>query len=69
MRRPANPLLVDADAPECGTHWPTLATALRALVKAGPGRFDTRVMERLGAQVFCKVGAEAVYGATARASA
>ena len=28
---------------------------------AGTGRFDTRVMERLGARVFCKVGAEGVY--------
>jgi L-asparaginase II len=28
---------------------------------AGSGRFDTRVMERLGARVFCKVGAEAVF--------
>jgi L-asparaginase II len=28
---------------------------------AGTGRFDTRVMECLGARVFCKVGAEGVY--------
>jgi len=28
---------------------------------AGNGRFDTRVMEQLGARVFCKVGAEAVF--------
>ena len=28
---------------------------------AGSGRFDTRVMERLGERVFCKVGAEGVY--------
>ena len=28
---------------------------------AGHGRFDTRVIERLGERVFCKVGAEAVY--------
>ena len=28
---------------------------------AGTGRFDTRVMERLGERVFCKVGAEGVY--------
>ena len=27
----------------------------------GTGRFDTRVMERLGERVFCKVGAEAVF--------
>ena len=27
----------------------------------GSGRFDTRVMERLGERVFCKVGAEGVY--------
>ena len=38
----------------------------RAVAKApfmvgGTGRFDTRVMERLGERVFCKVGAEAVY--------
>jgi len=43
------------------------ATRLRAAVAAAPymvagtGRFDTRVMERLGARVFCKVGAEGVY--------
>jgi L-asparaginase II len=30
---------------------------------AGTGRFDTRVMERLGERVFCKVGAEGVYAA------
>lgn len=28
---------------------------------AGSGRFDTRVMERLGARVSCKVGAEGVF--------
>jgi L-asparaginase II len=28
---------------------------------AGSGRFDPRVMERLGERVFCKVGAEGVY--------
>ncbi|MBC8057953.1 MAG: asparaginase, partial [Rhizobiales bacterium] len=28
---------------------------------AGDGRFDTRVMQRLGARVFCKVGAEGVF--------
>jgi L-asparaginase II len=28
---------------------------------AGTGRFDTRVMERLGERVFCKVGAEGVF--------
>lgn len=28
---------------------------------AGRGRFDTRVMEHFGEQVFCKVGAEGVY--------
>jgi L-asparaginase II len=38
----------------------------RAVAKApfmvgGTGRFDTRVMECLGARVFCKVGAEGVY--------
>lgn len=40
------------------------AARLRAAVAAAPffvggtGRFDTRVMERLGPRVFCKVGAE-----------
>ncbi len=28
---------------------------------AGTDRFDTRVMQRLGERVFCKVGAEGVY--------
>ena len=28
---------------------------------AGSGRFDTRVMDKLGERVFCKVGAEGVY--------
>jgi L-asparaginase II len=28
---------------------------------AGTGRFDTKVMERLGERVFCKVGAEGVF--------
>jgi len=28
---------------------------------AGTGRFDSRVMERLGERVFCKVGAEGRY--------
>ena len=43
------------------------ASRLRAAVAAAPfmvagsGRFDSRVMERLGARVFCKVGAEGVY--------
>ena len=43
------------------------ARRLRAAVAKAPffvggsGRFDTRVMERLGARVFCKVGAEGVY--------
>ena len=36
-----------------------LPWAARSL--AGSGRFDTRVMERLGRRVFCKVGAEGVY--------
>jgi len=30
---------------------------------AGTGRFDTRVMQHFGDRVFCKVGAEGVYGA------
>jgi L-asparaginase II len=43
------------------------AQRLRAAVAAAPfmvggtGRFDSRVMEQLGARVFCKVGAEGVY--------
>ncbi|CAD5371615.1 Asparaginase [Rubrivivax sp. A210] len=43
------------------------ATRLRAAVAAAPhmvagsGRFDTRLMERLGTRVFCKVGAEGVH--------
>ena len=43
------------------------ARRLRAAVAKAPffvggsGRYDTRVMERLGARVFCKVGAEGVY--------
>jgi L-asparaginase II len=28
---------------------------------AGTGRFDTRVMQRLGARVYCKVGAEGMF--------
>jgi len=31
------------------------------LMVSGTGRFDSRVMERLGERVFCKVGAEGVY--------
>jgi len=31
---------------------------------AGSGRFDTRIMERLGERVFCKAGAEGVYCAS-----
>jgi L-asparaginase II len=37
------------------------AVAAHPFMVAGTGRFDTRVMERFGARVFCKVGAEAVY--------
>ena len=37
------------------------AVARHPFMVAGTGRFDTRVMERLGERVFCKVGAEAVY--------
>jgi L-asparaginase II len=46
------------------------ARRLRAAVARAPffvggsGRFDTRVMERLGERVFCKVGAEGVYCAS-----
>jgi L-asparaginase II len=37
------------------------AVAAAPFMVAGTGRFDTRVMERLGDRVFCKVGAEGVY--------
>ena len=37
------------------------AVAKAPFMVAGTGRFDTRVMERLGERVFCKVGAEAVF--------
>ena len=37
------------------------AVAKAPFMVAGTDRFDTRVMERLGARVFCKVGAEGVF--------
>ncbi len=37
------------------------AVAGAPFLVAGSGRFDTRVMQRLGERVFCKVGAEGVY--------
>jgi L-asparaginase II len=37
------------------------AVARAPQMVAGRGRFDTRVMQRLGERVFCKVGAEGVY--------
>lgn len=37
------------------------AVARAPFFVAGSGRFDTRVMERLGERLFCKVGAEGVY--------
>jgi L-asparaginase II len=37
------------------------AVAKAPLLVAGSGRFDSRVMQRLGERVFCKVGAEGVY--------
>jgi L-asparaginase II len=37
------------------------AVARAPFFVAGSGRFDTRVMERLGERVFCKVGAEGVF--------
>ncbi|WP_088282784.1 asparaginase [Ideonella sp. A 288] len=37
------------------------AVARSPFFVAGTGRFDTRVMERLGERVFCKVGAEGMY--------
>jgi len=37
------------------------AVARAPFMVAGTDRFDTRVMQRLGERVFCKVGAEGVY--------
>jgi L-asparaginase II len=37
------------------------AVAKAPFMVAGSGRFDTRVMERYGERVFCKVGAEGVH--------
>jgi len=37
------------------------AVARAPQMVAGTGRFDSRVMERMGERVFCKVGAEGVY--------
>jgi len=37
------------------------AVARAPQMVAGTGRFDSRVMERLGERVFCKVGAEGMY--------
>ena len=37
------------------------AVARHPFMVAGTDRFDTKVMERLGERVFCKVGAEAVF--------
>ncbi len=37
------------------------AVAAEPFMVGGTGRFDSRVVQRLGARVFCKVGAEAVY--------
>ena len=37
------------------------AVTAQPFMVAGSGRFDTRVIERLGARVFCKVGAEGVF--------
>jgi len=37
------------------------AVANAPYMVAGAGRFDSRVMQRLGQRVFCKVGAEGVY--------
>ena len=37
------------------------AVAQAPYMVAGTGRFDSRVMQRLGARVFCKVGAEGMY--------
>ena len=40
------------------------AVAAAPLMVAGTGRLDTRLMDRFGARVFCKVGAEGVYCAS-----
>lgn len=40
------------------------AIAQAPLMVAGTGRFDTRVMQRLGPRVCCKIGAEGVYCAS-----
>ena len=37
------------------------AVAAHPFMVAGSGRFDTKVMDRLGERVFCKVGAEGVF--------
>jgi L-asparaginase II len=37
------------------------AVARAPFMVAGTGRFDTKVMQRLGERVFCKVGAEGVF--------
>ena len=37
------------------------AVAAAPFFVAGTGRFDTRVMQRLGGRVFCKVGAEGMF--------
>jgi len=37
------------------------AVAKAPFYAAGSGRFDTKVMQRLGERVFCKVGAEGVF--------
>jgi L-asparaginase II len=37
------------------------AVARSPFMVGGSGRYDTRVMERLGERVFCKVGAEGVH--------
>ena len=37
------------------------AVARHPFMVAGSGRFDTKVMERLGERAFCKVGAEGVF--------
>ncbi len=39
------------------------AVAKSPFMVAGTGRLDTRLMERLGERLFCKVGAEGMYGA------
>ena len=59
---------LDADAAAAAARL-RRAVAQAPFMVAGSGRFDTRVMARLGERVFCKVGAEGVYCAACPSSA